>query len=447
MSDANLIQSLPPQAVMTQIERFNVPYRGKLESSGINKFAEQVISDVRTLADQGNVNAQAIVNAFHVIKHETDIARQFALEARAHLSMQRRIAALMGHRLPHWIDLHDGSDISFVEDAPASLRAAVSTQFGQATVPMNAIESKLYSTRILAEGTVVPNTLIVSTTGIFDKQDGNGLTNYEYDGTIEETDPRNMCNGNNQDYWRRRAIFPLDSDISEVECEATITVPESANLYANMVAAHPYPLGNIDITGIWISPDLSGSFTALPSFAEKRGATQSRWFLPDQKVAQIKVRIRQRNWHEENGRKIFEYGFQELGLFLVEWDQTYDSNAATLADNHAFVARIEAEPGFKFYQMYGFYSMPDWTLEPSDNRHLHFVVAKDADGAIPVWDSDQNVAPQSGSPINLGGVSELYIITTLNWVATAGVGSPFEVYTTPWVEGMGIDCSYVRSTS
>jgi len=447
MADPHTIQSKQPQAILPQVERFNVRYRGKLESGPMNKFAEQVMADLRTLADQGNVNAQSIVHAFHVMQHETDVARQFALETRETLKMQRRVHALMGMRVPHWVDLHDGSDLSFVPESSISKRAAVSTQYGQATVPMNAVESRLYALEILAEGTVVPNTLSVTTTGIFDKQLGDGLTNYEDGGTLEETDPKNLANGNNRSYWRRRVIYPLESDVTEVEVEVTIDVPESANIHANVISAHPYPLGNVDITGLWISPDKTGSFTAVPGFSETRGAGKERWFFPDQKVAQLKVRLRQRNWFEENGRKVFEYGLQELGVFLVEWDKDYDENAATLKDNHSFVAELHAESGFKFYQMYGFYSDPDWTLEPSDQRHLHFTIAQDPDGASVLWDSDVNVAPQnSQNPIDLGGNTTIYVITTLNWAETVGVGSPFQVSTTPFINGFGLDCSYVRSS-
>lgn len=445
MTDAHQIESRPAESIQTTIERYVVAKQAPLDSEKQNRFSEQTLNDILTLAQQGNVTAQQLIQGLHIRSHETDTSRQRVIALEAQIAFDRRVKALQGHHVTHWVDLHDGRDLSYVSGADISKRATISTNYGQATVPLNAIESRLYSLRLLAGGTVVPNTLVFVTTGVFDKAEGDGPTDYENGGTVEETDPKLAADGNNQHYWRRRVIFPLESDVSEVECEATITIPESANLHANVITCHPYPLGNVDITGLYTAPDLSGAFTPLPSFEEMKNARKERWFFTSQKVSQVKIRFRQRNWFEENGRKVFEYGSQEIGVYLTEWDKNYDAVAEQLTDNHAFVTRVDAEPGFLFYRMYGFYADPDWTTEPTDNRHLHFVVAKDANGADVVWHSDLNGAPQSlQNPIDLGGVSTLYVITTMNWVETASVGSPFPANTTPFLRGFGIDCTYKR---
>lgn len=446
MAEPHQIQSNPPEALQTTVERMVIPLRGPLDSEQMNRFTEQVVNDLLNLAQQGNVTAQQLVHGLHVRERETDTSRQRALALEAQLAFDRRIRGMQGYRIAHWKDLHDGADVSWVPDSTVAKRASVSTQYGQATVPLNAIESRIYSLRLLAGGTVVPNSLVAAASGSFDKSDGNGVTDYEYGGTVEQTDPELAANGNNQEYWRRRVIFPLESDVSEVECELTLTVPQGANLHANVLTAHPYPLGNVDITGLWMAPDLSGAFVPVSSFTALTNARKTRWFFTSQKAAQVKVRLKQRNWFEENGRKVFEYGLQELGVYLAEWDKTYDGTATQLTDNHAFVTRFDTEPGFVFNKLHGFYSDPDWTLEPSDNRHLHFTLAKDAAGADILWQSDVNGAPQSlQTPLDLGGVSTVYLITTLNWVETAGVGSPFPVNTTPFVRGFGIDCTYRRT--
>lgn len=447
MTEPNAIQSAAPSQVGIRTQRHVIPYGGRLDSVLENNFKETVLSDLITLAQQGNTNAQALLNAWNTLQREKEMATQGVLALRRQVSLDRRIKALQGHRLGHSVDLHDGSKISFLEGADQSKRASVSTLYGQATLPMNGIESRLYSLRLLSEGTVVPTTLEVATTGIFDKQEGDGATDYEYGGTVEELEPKNAANGDNLEYWRRRVVFDLDSDVSEVECEVTITVPPAGNLYANLLYVHPYPLGNVDIVGAWISPDMSGAFAEVSSFEEAPGAGRTRWFFPSQKVAQIKLRLRQRNWHEENGRKVFEYGAQEIGLQLVEWDQNWDSDAESPSENHSFVVKIDADTGFRFHRLYGVYTTPDWTLEPADNRHIHIKIASDPEGANVLWSSDSDGAPQdAANPTNLGATTSLYAIITLNWVEIAGSGSPFQAGTPPWISTIDLDVTYVRSS-
>ena len=447
MTEPNIIQAGTPTPVVVRTTRHVLPYGAPLDSAKENTFKENVLSDLIALAQLGNVTARSILNAWHTLHREKEQAIQGVAALRRQVALDRKIRALQGHRIAHSVDLHDGSKISFLAGADISKRAAVSTLYGQATVPMNGVESRLYSLRLLSEGTVVPSTLDVSVTGIFDKQDGDGAVDYEYGGTVEELRPKNVANGDNLEYWRRRVIFPLESDVSEVECEVTITVPPAANLYANVAYAHPYPLGTVDLTGLWVASDMSGAFSVLPSFEEILGAGRSRWFFPSQKVAQVRARLRQRNWHEENGRKVFEYGMQELGLQLVEWDQHWDSDYDSLTDNHSFVVRIDAEEGFRFHRLYGLYTTPEWTDEPADNRHIHIVLATDAAGANVVWSSDTDGAPQdAANPTDLGGVTTLYAIVTLNWVEVAGSGSPFQAGTTPWIGGLDLDATYVRSS-
>ncbi len=437
--ESNLIESGNTDRVQVRTERVVIPYRGFIESETVDSFIESVVSDLVSHSSALNGHASAIRQAFHTLQLENMEAKAKVAAIEKQLEMDRRVRARRGERMGKWYDFHDAAGVSWLEDAPASRRAAISTQYGQITVPLNAVESRTYALRLLSGGVVTPSTVKVTTSGVFDKLEGDGSVDYEYSGTIEETDPRNAVNGNNDQYWRRRIIFDLDSDVSEVETEITVQIPDSANLYANVVYAHPFPVGGVDVTGVWTSPDLTDSFTAISGFTEVRGARKRRWFIPQQKIAKLKVRLRQRNWFEENGKKVFELGLQELGVQLVEWDKTY-AEGATLADNHTIVTRIDADPGLVFWRLYGFYSEPNFLLEPAGSRHVHFIVSTDPEGSNRVWDSDASAAPQSlSSPIEIGSVGTLYVLTTLNWAATVANGSPFAAGTTPYLNGFGLD--------
>jgi hypothetical protein len=416
---------------------------GFISSEKINKFIESVTADLTSLAVNANAGNAAIKNSTHLLQLENAEAKAKVAAIEEQLSMDRKIRARRGERLGLWYDFHDASEVSWLEDAPATRRASISTQYGQVTVPANAVESRTYSMRLLSGGVVTPSTIKVATSGVFDKLDGDGLVDYEYSSTIEETDPKNVVNGNNDQYWRRRVVCDLESDISEVETEITIQIPDSANLYANVIYVHPFPVGGVDIVGVWVSPDISDSYTPIDGFEEVRGARKVRWFIPQQKIGKLKVRLRQRNWFEENGKKVFEYGAQEVGVQLVDWDKTYTDSPTNLSDNHTIVTRIEADDGYVFHRLYGFFTKPNFLLEPSGQRHLHFVLARDSAGADKIWDSDASAAPQAlSAPIDIGSVDTIYLITTVQWASEVAGGSPFQAGTPAYLNGFGIDCTY-----
>lgn len=448
MSDPNVIQATKPQAIQLRSERFRIPFRGPIESGPFNQFHEQLLSDLLELANQGNTTAAALLSYAHTLQRETDHARAQVAALKTERGFQQKVTALQGRRVGLWADLHDATEVSFLEESSISKRAAVHTQFGQATIPMNAVEAKTYSVSLLGSSGITSLNVVAIATGAFDK--GDGVQNYEGGDeipTVEQTALKNATNGNNLEYWRRRVIFDLESDVDEVEVEVTFQLPDQSNIAANVIYLHPFPLGTVDITGLWVASDLSDSFTAVPGFVEKDGADKSRWFFPAQDVAQVKVRMKQRSWTEENGRKVFEYGLQEMGVQLVEWDKSFDDQSSILTDNHTFVRRFTPPKGMVLSKLFGFYSEPNYLLEAFGSRHLHFVVAKDAAGTDVVWNSDETPPPQDfDTELDLGSVDELFVIVTLNWCDTVGVGSPFQAGCPPFVEGFGLDVTMIEGS-
>jgi len=449
MPDANIIEAQKPQSVRLQSQPLVLPFGAAIESAKLNERFAGTLEDLMILARQGNINASAILNYARVLQKETDTARQTGLVQKEQLDFMHRVLTKQSLRTGIWYDLHETANVFFLDGSDISKRASVSGQYGQATIPMNAVQSKTYSIRLLAEDGISQLEVLSSATGVFDKQLGDGVTNYEGGSetpTIEETPQSNATNGNNLEFWRRRIIFPLESDVSEVEVELTITLPSQSDLKANVLYVHPYPLGNVDVVGMWVSPDLTDSFTQLTGWSDVEGATKTRWYMPAQNVSKVKVRLRQRNWFEDNGRKVFEYGLQELGVQLVEWDRHYDSDGQ-LADNHSFVTKIQAPTGTVFHKLHGFYTDPNYLLEAAGSRHLHFVVSTDPNGAVQLWNSDRSAAPQSlETALDLGLSTELYVVTTLNWAETVGVGSPFQALTPPWLSGFGMDVRLKESS-
>lgn len=258
--------------------------------------------------------------------------------------------------------------------------------------------------------------------------------------------PKFAFNGDNQQYWARRVEFDLDDDITEVQCQLTVVIPNQANSEANVLYVRPFPVGNVDLINLETSASLTDSFEVLDGFESINNCPDKRWLFSSQSVQQVRITIRSRNWFEEDGKKVFRYGLQELGLQLIEFDKTYDTSASVSANN-SFVTEFTCPEGYVFSGLHAFATNPDFTQESIDNRHMHFRVCGNADGTDVKWDSDSNVLPQTlVQPLNLGGGSSVYVITTLNFCSTVDSVSPlFPVNTTPFLESIGLQYSVTPS--
>jgi hypothetical protein len=426
------------------IERHPFAYLGALSSSEMDALADEAANDIVRLS--GHHNALVAISRARRESSHRDVHHLLrevkALRARLdHLDWMN---ATRGVRLKLWHDLHSAGPVSFLDNATQNRHAQIATTYGHATIPMDGIESRFYGTNLMTGAIVPAEDLSISVAGIFDKGGGDGLTDYE-GGTerllLDEGDPTLAFNGINIDTWVRRLEFPLDSDIDEIETQITVRVPSGTNAEANVAVIHPHPAGNVDITGLWVASDLGDTFAAVSGFAETANTWAKRWYFPGQVVQQIRVRLRQRDWVEENGRKVFYIGAQEIGVYLVDWDKTWDS-AADPENNHTFLTRFDAPDGFAFNTLHAFRTDPMFTDETAGQRHLHFQVALDDALSSVVWNSDSDSAPQaSATGIDLGGsATSIYVLSMLNWVASSGgAGSPYAVGTPPWMAGLGME--------
>jgi|TARA_R110000824_G_scaffold4046_1_gene19268 hypothetical protein len=427
-----------PKIVNPTAVRHPARYRGVLNSADINDFQEKVVKDIHDNARGINSVSSRLESSLTTVHSEVAHLRRLVdllLNQRDYV--EKADAASFGiHR---FLDFSDTRGIFFPGGLNDKFSAMVSAQFGEATLPTNAIENRFYTTSIRSGRIISAPDLVTRVTHIFDKGEGDGLVDYERGGRVTPGKPNWAFNGNNQRYWRRRVEFPLDSRVDQVEVELTVDVPSGASSEANLLEIFPFPNGSVDLISVSTAGDLANSFTTLPGFSSKENATYSRWHFPVQKVERVKVWLRQRNWVEENGKKVFYYGMQELGLKLVDYDKNYSTTAA-FGDNHTFIAKFTAPDGFGFNDMFRVLPDPNFLLEDTGRRHVRLRLGTDETFSSFLWDSDSNVEPQSsGSNIDLGGASTLYAAFELQFVESIGGSlSPYPVGTTPYVKGLGV---------
>lgn len=429
-------------------ERQRFPYQGAMKSLKLDSWNEQSASDLVRMAELHNalVSYTADRDAANWRDNLFLAKRIEALERE--IQQMRYMRATNGVRVTNWHSFRNAGPVSYLTGTPLSRRAIVDTIFGEATLPLNAIQSKFYSTSPRTGRIIPEENLSISVTGSFDKLDGDGLVDREYSSEqtrLDAGDPELAFNGSNLDRWIRRVEFDLDSDVDHIETQITVRVPLSLNLEANLLSVRPHPNGSVDVLGAFLASDLSESFTALSGFQKAENAEGIRWHFPAQQVRQVRLWLRQRDWVEENGKKVFYIGAEEIGLFLADWDKTYVSDGE-LTDNHSVLVRMDAPAGFRFATMHHFRSSPDYYLEDAGSRHVHYVIATDDQMVNIVWNSDQDQRPQDLSAgINLGGLSgSLYVLLSMNWIGSSGgVNSPFQVNTPPYQGGFGFETTLV----
>jgi len=422
------------------IQRTPARARGPLSSEEYNDFQDRVYSDILNISESLN----SLYNTyFRIVRSfETDnISTKRRLDALENSLLYKEfVNGKMQIKVDRYIDFHDASNVIYPDNLSADKRAELKSQFGEIYLPANGIENKFFNFSLRNNQVVPPADLTVEVTSQFDKVDGNGIQDFEYGGDVDAGTPTNAFNGINESQWLRSITFPLESNVEQVEVQLTAIVPAGISSQANLIEIVPFPEGTVDITDIATASDLSASFVTIDNFVEIRDVSSIRCHFSPRDVEQIRIRLRCRHWRELNGKKVFLYGLQEVGLKLVDYNKTNNSDIS-FGDNITAVVKIDAPEGHVFGNLYRIDPRPNFFLEDSSNRHVRLRISTTPNLLNVKWDSAQNVLPQQGitSGIALGNPSTVYAIYTLNFVSNSGgLQSPFPVGTTPVLKGLGL---------
>lgn len=415
-----------------------VPYRGALTSADYNDSQEEIIADIINLGNAVNSLNARLTRSALITNNESAHLRRQVNALREQQNYNEQTAAKFNTVVHRFVDLSNTEGITFPNGLDDSSSAMLAAEFGEVTLPANSIENKFYTTS-LSSGKLVSPPLSIRVTGTFDKGAGEGTTDYEKGGKKYEGSPNYAFNGINDLYWVRKVEFPLDSRVDEVECELTVTVPEGSSSNSNLIELIPYPNGALDVMEIATASDLGNNFIRIPGFDPTDNLVARRYHFPSTVVDQVRIRLRQRNWVEENGKKVFYYGLQELGLKLVDYDKAF-APGANFGTNNSFILAIPAPAGTIFKSLYAITGKPDFLAEDFSKRHIHVRLCGSLDFSNNIiWDSDVDVVPQQTNSTLAANTETIYAFVQMNYVGTTGgVLSPFEIGTTPYLHGMGL---------
>jgi len=137
--------------------------------------------------------------------------------------------------------------------------------------------------------------------------------------------------------------------------------------------------------------------------------------------------MRQRHFVNDNGRKTFSYGLQDVNLELLEFDKTADQ--ATVTDHNSAVFQVSAPSGYVFNRILRFNSTPDY-YKTSGDQEINYQIFDNANlSGAAVWDSATDTAPES-SAINLSAsaTNSIYVVAYLEFDSTNNVSPVLEKF-------------------
>lgn len=416
-------------------------FRGALTSADFNDSQEEMIHDIHELSNAVNSLNARLTNSVIILNNENAHLRRQVNALREQQDFQEKTAAQYGTLVHRFVDFSNTEGITFPNGLDDSKSIMLSAEFGEITLPANSIENKFYTTSLSSNRLVTPP-LNIRVSGTFDKGLGEGLVNYEKGGKVYEGKPEYAFNGINDLYWVRKVEFPIDSRVDEVECELTVTVPEGSSSNSNLVEVVPFPNGAVDVLELATASDLGNNFIRVDKFVPTDNLLARRYHFPSTVVDQVKIRLRQRNWVEENGKKVFYYGLQELGLKLIDYDKQF-TPGGNFGTNNSLILAIPSVPGTLITNLYSVTPKPNFLTEDFTKRHIHVRLCGSLDFSNNIiWDSDTNVAPQLASQVLPVNSEVIYAFIQMNYVnSSGGVLSPYSIGTTPYMWGLGLSFS------
>lgn len=321
----------------------------------------------------------------------------------------RRMQARRSEAVHHTRDFRSSRNLYFEHtdevtwSIAADNRLRLDIGYGQLTLPYDRVVSRFYSADPDTRSVVPVQTIDTTITAV---SESNAIK-------VINGDISKAFDGHNNNAWKREVWYPLHSDVEEVIVDVDITIPVSLISKSNVIQVHPYPDGLVDIMQVYYETSDSTPVNDLTDagttswVGDSVPALESSWFRGHFKplgIQRLKLRLRQRNFVERNGFKVFTYGLQDVGLLLVDFDND-DTNltASSPHQDKAVVVRFDAPEGYDFDKITGI-----WT-DPVVSDDLVLAVYSDFALSNRLWTSTSSL-PQDGSDITVpASTSSVYV--------------------------------------
>lgn len=422
--------------VKPTITRKPASYRGQIRSQDYNDFQGLVVNDITKMASAINSIHSAYENKMRALISEITALKGDLKELQAKDKYDAAVAGLNSDYYSFYSDFRGAINVQW--NSTIKSRAYVDHLFGEISLPIKNSQERFYNYQLANGVKIAPSSLDVQASGTFAK---DGVTqDWEYGGLAIEGTVEKAFNGESDEFWIRKVEFPLNSNVSEVECEVIALIPRISSAYSNKLEIIPFPDSICDVTYIGISQDHTDAYTTISSGVDLCPPTSFHY--SSMISNKLKIRLRQRHWVEENGKKVFYYGLRDVGMKIVDYDKSYQTGAP-FGTNPTGVIKISPPTGYGFDRLVRIDLDPD-CLDDT-NKFIKLQLASTL-GSSPnvLWDSSSDTLPQSlAAGVQLSSSTELYAIFELQYVDSGGSDS-FNALTTPYVKGLGLTYSTVQ---
>jgi hypothetical protein len=372
------------------------PYRGRSKSADLRALFDSLIADVRGISGVANGTAQDQADTKATLFNEI-LALKSASKGLKLLQKQLVIAQVAGG-LPYVYanTMMDTDDVERDPSSPPEKRCNIDTVFNVVTPPRNNAISMFYDIPADNPGTVLPKETNITVEGL-----------EEYSGDVTPGIPSNALSGNDYDIWIRKVSLPLYSDVTKTKCRITIDVPTAA-ASANLISLVPYPFGSVNIEQVdyatdigedWrtiarLAPEFGDTSSGVIQFVPIRNAGPTQIYFTPTNIRRLRITFSQDNWVEEDGRKTFYYGFQEIGLWRVAYEEASDpADPYNILKNNTMMFSIDAPAGYVMTRLAFFDWEPDADVLWQVSSNMY-----DFGPGYVIWSSDQGKPQAPGAP-------------------------------------------------
>jgi len=380
-------------------------FRQPNDSAETTEFRTNVVRDLRQIADRVNHNTAEQENQIGILSNDVRYLSQRVSDIGKTIENDRRLSDAIVYN----INLDTRAGVLYADQASDSNKCVINPDTGNISLPVTSISPVFYRQNPVS-GEIF----------IHDSFEANiqNINEPEFP-AVNQGDIASAFSGSDRSFWIRRAEYPVDSSVAEISSELVIRVsPADSGGRLNHIMLRPYPLGTMDITGIWIKANNSSSFRLLEQFPHVRSGselipipienvTEHEFFFPEKNFVEIKIGIKQRNFRIEDNRKIFEYGFEEVTGELVDYTRANSNYSSDLKENNHIAWKVEAPEGREFNSITFFDTDPNPQGERQgdiNQAHIVYYITKEVSIDDPqkiYWNSFDYTNPQSGSHIDV----------------------------------------------
>lgn len=373
------------------------PYRGRSKSADYRALFDEIIADILGISAVANGAAQDLVANKSVLFNEM-LAMKAASKGLKILQNQI-IVAQVAHGLPFVYSncIMDTDDVERDPASPPEKRCNIDTVFRVVTPPKNNAISMFYDIPADNPGTILPK----ETNIIVEPLE-------EYSGSVTPGTPSNAISGNDYDIWIRKVSFPLYSDVTKTKCRITVDVP-TAEASANLISLVPYPFSAVNIEQVeyatdigedWrtiarLAPEFGSTTEGIIQFVPVRNAGPTQVYFSPTNIRRLRITFSQDNWVEEDGRKVFYYGFQEIGLWRISYEEASEpSDPYSILKNNSIMFRIDAPRGYVLTKL----SFFDWDPDADTMWQVSSNMYDFGPGYV-IWSSTSGKPQAPGAPL------------------------------------------------